>query len=124
MKEIDSEDIFFKKIISSSKLKMHSPNFDDDVMKLIEKRLSKKVSVTRDINLSWIFFILGSSFGIISTISLTKLKESLWGISSDQLNVLYLIIFSFLFITRLDSLIEFYKIRNIKAKHLYGQKSK
>ncbi len=109
MKEIDSEDIFFKEIMSNSKLNIPSRNFDDDVMRLIEKRLSKKVSITRDIKLSWIFFILGSTFGIIATIVLSKLKESFWGIPLDKLVILFLIIFSFLVTTQLDSLIDFYK---------------
>lgn len=120
MKEIDSEDIFFKEIMSNSKLNIPSRNFDDDVMRLIEKRLSKKVSITRDIKLSWIFFILGSTFGIIATIVLSKLKESFWGIPLDKLVILFLIIFSFLVTTQLDSLIDFYKIKKMKTKHRYS----
>lgn len=114
MKEIDSKDIFFKKIMSNSKLDISSPNFDDDVMGLIEKRLSKKASIRRDIKLSWIFFILGSTFGIIGTLVLSKLKESFLGFPLDKLNILFLIIFSLLAMTQLDSLIDFYKIKKNK----------
>src|SRR5674476_329632 len=113
MKEIDSEDIFFKEIMSNSKLNIPSQHFDDDVMKLIEKRLSKKVSITRDIKLSWIFFILGSTFGIIVTIILPKLHVSVGGITMDKLTIPFLIIFSYLVMTQLDCLIDFYKRRKI-----------
>lgn len=120
MKEIDSEDTFFMEIMSNSKLDVPSKNFDDDVMKLIEMRLTKKVSMTRDIALSWIFFILGSIFGTIATIFISKLKETFWGIPSDKITILFLIIFSFLVTTQLDSLIDFYKIKKMKTKFRYS----
>ena len=120
MKEIESEDSFFKEIMANSKIDVPSKNFDDDVMKLIEMRLLKKVSMTRDIVLSWIFFILGSTFGTISTILISKLKETFWGISSAKVTILFLIIFSFIVTTQLDSLIEFYKIKKMKTKHRYS----
>lgn len=113
MKEIDTEDTFFKEIMSKSELDVPFPDFEDNVMGLIEKRLSKKVSITRDIKLSWIFFILGSTFGIIVTIILPKLQVSVGGIKMDKLTIPFLIIFSYLVMTQLDCLIDFYKRRKI-----------
>jgi hypothetical protein len=113
MKEIDSEDTFFNEIMSKSKLDVPFPDFDDNVMRLIEKRLSKKVSITRDIKLSWIFFILGSTFGLIVAIILPKLEVFVFGIPLDKLTIPFLVIFSFLVMTQLDSLLDFYKRRNI-----------
>ena len=113
MKEIDTEDTFFKEIMSKSELDVPFPDFEDNVMGLIEKRLSKKVSITRDIKLSWIFFILGSTFGIIVTIILLKLHVSVGGITMDKLTIPFLIIFSYLVMTQLDCLIDFYKRRKI-----------
>jgi len=109
MKEIDTEDAFFKEIMSKSELDVPFPDFEDNVMGLIEKRLSKKVSITRDIKLSWIFFILGSTFGIIVIIILPKLHVSVGGITMDKLTIPFLIIFSYLVMTQLDCLIDFYK---------------
>src|SRR5664280_1304823 len=109
MKEIDTEDAFFKEIMSKSELDVPFPDFEDNVMGLIEKRLSKKVSITRDIKLSWIFFILGSTFGIIVIIILPKLHVSVGGITMDKLTIPFLIIFSYLAMTQLDCLIDFYK---------------
>jgi len=111
MKEIDSEDTFFKEIMSKSRLDIPFPDFDDKVMGLIYKRLLKKISITRDIKLSWIFFILGSTFGIIVSIILPKLQESMTGIPMAKITILFLIIFSFLVMTQLDSFIDFYKRR-------------
>jgi hypothetical protein len=111
MKEIDKEDTFFKEIMSRSRLGVPSPDFDDNVMRLIEKKASKKVSIARDIKLSWIFFILGSTFGIIVTLILPKLQVSVWGITMDKLTLLFLIIFSYLVMTQLDFYLDFYKRR-------------
>jgi hypothetical protein len=113
MKEIDTEDTFFKEIMSKSELDVPFADFDDNVMELIEKRLSKRVSILRDIKLSWIFFILGSTFGIIVTIILSKLNMSVGGITMDKLTIPFLIIFSYMVITQLESLLDFYKRRKI-----------
>lgn len=118
MKKSDFEDTFFRKIMSNSKLDFPSPNFDDDVMTLIERKLSKKASSKKDIKLSWIFFILGSAFGIISALFLSKLRESLWGIPLEKVTILFLIIFSFLITTQLDSIVDFYKIKKMRAKSI------
>jgi hypothetical protein len=116
MKEIDSDDTFFNEIMSKSKLDVPFPDFDDNVMGLIEKRFSKKVSITRDIKLSWIFFILGSTFGIIVTLILPKLQGSVFGIPLDKLTIPFLIIFSFLVMTQLENLKDFYKRGKIIRK--------
>ena len=113
MRDIDTEDAFYKEIMSKSKLDVPFPDFEDNVMGLIEKRLSKKVSIMRDVKLSWIFFILGSTFGIILAIVLPKFRMTIMGISIDKFTIPFLIIFSFLILTQLDSLIGFYKRRKI-----------
>lgn len=109
MKETDSEETFFREIMSKSKLDVPFEDFDDNVMGLIEKRLSKKASISRDIKLSWVFFIFGSIFGIIVTLILPKIQQPVFGIPSDKFILPFLIIFSFLLLTQIDNLIDFYR---------------
>lgn len=109
MKEKNTDETFFYEIMSKSKLDVPFLDFDDSVMRLIEKRLSKKSSISRDIKLSWIFFVLGSIFGIIISIILPKIQESVLGIPLDKLTMPFLIVFSFFLVTQLDNLIAFYK---------------
>jgi hypothetical protein len=109
MKENDLEETFFREIMSKSKLDVPFKDFDDNVMGLIEKKLSRKSSISRDIKLSWVFFIFGSLFGIIVTIALPKIKQSVFGIQSDKLILPFLIIFAFLILNQIDNLIEFYR---------------
>jgi amino acid permease len=108
MKETDSEQTF-REIMSKSRLEVPFPDFEDNIMGLIEKKLSKKVSISRDIKLSWVFFILGSAFGIIVTILLPKIQQPVLGINPDKLTIPFLIIFAFLLLSQIDSLIDFYK---------------
>jgi uncharacterized membrane protein YfcA len=93
-------------------------NFEDDVMVLIERKRAKKASNKKDIKLSWIFFILGSAFGIISTLLLSKLRESIGGIPLEKVSILFMIVFSFLVTTQLDSIIDFYRIKKMRAKSI------
>lgn len=108
MKDTDSE-LTFRKIMSKSRLDVPFPDFDDKIMGLIEEKLSKKASVSRDIKLSWVFFILGSAFGIIVTILLPKIQQPVLGMHLDKFTIPFLIILSILLFTQLDSLIDFYR---------------
>ena len=108
MKETDSEQTF-REIMSQSRLEVPFPDFEDKIMGLIEKKLSKKESISRDIKLSWVFFILGATFGIIITILIPKIQQPVFGINLDKLTMPFLIIFSFLLLSQIDSLIDFYK---------------
>jgi hypothetical protein len=121
MKETDTEETFFREIMSKSKLDVPFTDFDDNVMELIEKKLAKKTSISRDIKLSWVFFILGSIFGIIVTIILPKVRQTVFGITSDRLILPFLIIFSFLLLTQIDNLIDFYSKHYKSTKRYHGK---
>jgi hypothetical protein len=109
MKETDSEEAFVREIMSKSKLDVPFTDFDDNVMRLIEKRISKRSSISKDIKLSWLFFIFGSIFGTIVALALPKINQPVFGIPSDRLILPFLIIFSFLLLTQIDNLIDFYR---------------
>jgi hypothetical protein len=113
MKETDSEQTL-REIMSKSKLEVPSPDFEDKIMGLIDNGISKKVSISRDIILSWIFFILGSAFGIIITILLPKIQQPVLGINFEKLSIPFRIIFVFLLLSQIDNLIDFYKGYNTK----------
>jgi hypothetical protein len=112
MKKTDTEETFFREIMSKSKLSVPFSDFEDNVMILIDKKLSKKSSISRDFKLSWIFFIVGTTFGTILSIILPKLQMSVLGIPLDKLTIPYLTVFSFLLVIQLDNLINFYKRQN------------
>lgn len=114
MKEENTEETFFREIMSKSKLQVPFSDFDDKVMSLIEIKRLEKASASKDIKLSWIFFFAGGVFGIIISIVLSKSQESFMGISLDNFTIPFQIIFSFLFVTQINNLFDYYK--KIKTK--------
>ena len=108
MKEEKSEETFFNELMSKSKLEFPFPDFEDNVMRIVESNQKKQNIIQKDLRLSWIFFLLGSSFGIAISILLPKLQETIFGLSVDKLTIPFQILFIFLFITQLNNLIDYY----------------
>jgi hypothetical protein len=108
MRDINSEDFILREIISKSKLEIPFSDFEDNVMRSIDKRFVKKESLRRDFKLSCFFFITGSIFGIIVSIILPIFQRSILGISSEKLSIIFMVIFSLVFLTQLESLMNLY----------------
>ena len=108
------EDEFFHDIISKSKLQLPFSDFDDKVMRSIQKKLHKNSSISKDIKLSWIFFILGSLFGTIVSLLLPLIQEPVLGLHLDKLSLPIQILFVLLLVFQLDSLVAFYKRQSHK----------
>jgi hypothetical protein len=109
MKDPDNDEAFFSGIMKQSKLSVPFTDFEDKIMLRIREKSKKKSTFSREIKLAWIFFITGSTFGIIISIILPLLQEPVLGIYPDKLTMAFQVIFSFLFIIQLDSLKKFYK---------------
>lgn len=112
MKEEKSEETFFNELMSKSKLEFPFPDFEDNVMRIVASNQKKQNIIQRDLRLSWIFFLLGSSFGIAISILLPKFLEPVFGLSIDNFTIPFQIVFIFLFVTQLNNLIDIYKKTN------------
>ena len=107
--ETNSEDIYFRKLIAKSKLNVPFSDFDEKVMFKINKSLSKKTTLSKDLKLAWIFFILGSVFGIFVSVIIPTIQKPVFGIHLDRLSTLFQIGFTLLVTTQLNNLLSFYK---------------
>lgn len=105
----DKEDEFFHEIISKSRLQVPFSDFDDKVMSSIQKTVQKKSSIATDIKLSWIFFIIGSTFGTIVSLLLPRIQEPVLGLHLDKLSLPIQILFALWFVYQLDNFLAFYK---------------
>lgn len=103
MKEDKSEETFFIELMSKSRLTFPFPDLEDNVMRIVELSQTKKNTIKREIKLSWIFFLLGSIFGITISILLPRFQES------DKFVLPFQILFTFLFVNQLNNLIDLYK---------------
>jgi len=109
MKTEETDEAFFRELMPKSKLDVPFPDFDDRLMLLVQKKELQKASISRDVKLSWIFFILGSVFGIIISVILPRLHLSEQGIPLEKFTVPFLIVFSYLLVTQLNSFLDFFK---------------
>jgi len=114
MKESETkDDTFFREIMSKSRLELPFSDFEDNVMLQIECQNA----VSKELKLSWIFFILGSVFGIILSIFIAQLREPIFGIQPINLTLFFAIIFASTLFTQIDTLIKF--SRRINSKEEY-----
>jgi hypothetical protein len=110
MKEsVKSEEIFFHEIMAQSKLEVPFPDFEDNVMLQIEKENSFQRSVSKDVKLSWLFFVAGSVFGIIISLILPRMQTLIFGIEPQKLAIFFQMIFVLLLFTQLETLLRFIK---------------
>ena len=110
MKEQDkSEENFFHAMMSKSKLELPFPDFEDNVMFQIEKENSFRHSVSKDVKLSWIFFIAGSVFGIVISLILPRFQFLIFGMEPQKLAIFFQMIFVIILFTQLETLMKFIK---------------
>lgn len=108
MREAGStDDHFFKEIMAKSRLDLPFSDFEDNVMIRIENKVAHQNSFSKEIKLSWIFFIAGSIFGIIISFILPELKRPVLGISPASLTLVFQITFACLLFTQIDTLLKF-----------------
>jgi len=106
MKELNSiDEHLFKEIVSKSKLEMPFPDFEDNVMKQIEAKRTSKLSIIKDVKLSWIFFVIGSVFGIAISCFLSHMDQTLFGIKIETVTLIFQMFFALLLFGQLENLI-------------------
>jgi hypothetical protein len=110
MKDIDlRDDIFYKEIMAKSRLDPPFSDFEDNVMNQIENEILHHNIYSKEIKLSWVFFIAGSVFGIIISLILPKLQEPIMGIQPVNLAIFFQIVFTSLLFTQIDTLMKLSK---------------
>lgn len=108
MKEEKSEETFFNEVMSKSRLTFPFPDLEDNIMRIVQLNQKKKKAIHRDIRISWMFFLFGSFFGVTISILLPGFQEPIFGMSLDKFAIPFQILFTFLFITQLNNLLDFY----------------
>ena len=103
----------FKKIMQQSKLEIQFPDFEDNVMEQIRAKESNRRSVWRNLKISWVFFFIGTFFGVFVTQFLADIRVSFLGESSKLILLIGEILIVFVIASQFDSLIRFtFKRRN------------
>lgn len=118
MKETRTTDEnFFKEIMSKSRLDLPFSDFEDNVMMQIETKVLHQNKWSKELRLSWIFFIVSSVFGIILSIFIAQLREPIFGVQPVNLTLFFSIAFASVLFTQIDILIKFSRRVNSKGEY-------
>lgn len=85
----------FSGIMTKGKLTMPFSDFEDDTMKRIETETKYKGSISRSFRISFIFFVLGTGFGLVVNNLLANADSLVLGISSGTILLVFQLIFVF-----------------------------
>jgi nicotinamide riboside transporter PnuC len=118
MKETKTtEDKFFREIMSKSRLILPYSDFEDNVMMQIEPKVLHQNTLSKELRLSWIFFIVGSVFGIIFSVFISQLRDPIFGIQPVNLTLFFAIVFASVLFTQIDTLIKFSRRVNSRGEY-------
>ncbi len=115
MKETKTADEnFFQELMAKSKLEFPFLDFEDNVMFEIEKTKVHQSSFSKELKLSWAFFIIGSIFGIVISLTLPQMHKSILGFQPDKFVIIFQVVFALLFFIQIDMLMKFIKRAHLK----------
>ena len=94
-----------KKIMQRSKLEIKFPDFEDNVMQQVYAKEASRRSVWRNLKISWIFFFIGTFFGIFATQFLADIQVPFLGENSKLILLIGEILIVFVVASQFDNLI-------------------
>lgn len=95
--------------MSNSKLELPFLDFEELVMVEIIEKETCQTRISKDLKLSWIFFVIESVFGITISILLPFLEKPIFGIRSEVLVVFFQISFATLLFTQIENFSKIFK---------------
>ena len=100
-----NDDDFFKEVMAQSDLHMPFSDFEEDVMLQIQKEEKRRKSFSKNLVLSWTFFAVGTACGIAISLLLPTINIAVDGITSEQVTVVFQIVFVLFVMLQLESLL-------------------
>ena len=103
-----TEDELFKDLISKSKLEMHSPGFEEQVMMHIKKEHTyQQQSIPREIKLSWAFMGVIIVLGITTSVLITHLQTIIIDIPLNSVKTVFDFAFIVFVLLQLETLFKY-----------------
>ena len=101
----ENSDDRIKRLIGESKLEMPFSDFEARLMNRINSEVSNERAITKDIRLSWLFFGLGTLFGILLTVILNP-NFVVLGIPASKLSIPLYVVGVTLFFLMVEQLLK------------------
>jgi hypothetical protein len=96
MENNNNHDKYFRELLSGSSREMPFSDFEEELMSEIGREHEKKNSITRNIKLSWLFFILGLVSGITLAVVTPRLTEGSAALQGDLMYAAIILICLFI----------------------------
>lgn len=109
------EDARLKGMIRQSKVEMPFSDFESRLMGRIVAEKSWRKSFVKNMRLSWLFFTIGSLFGIMATVLFPYFERRFFGFDLKLIQMPVLLVISFIILWQLDAMIKL-NARN-RTKH-------
>lgn len=101
------QDKNLRRLMSESRVEIPFANFEDRLMGKIKAEAKAKQSILKNVRLSWLFFTIGSLFGIGATILIPMIEKSIWGLDFKYLQMPVFLVLAFIIIWQFEALIKY-----------------
>jgi len=95
-------------LIKKNLVEAPSTDFDDNLMRCIEKEAAKGTSQTKNMKISMLFFVLGTGFGLLVSHLLPMLGETVAGMNTRTIVLGFQVVYIILILTQLENIINFF----------------
>lgn len=109
MKKDEFKDDLLENLIPQVRTKMPFTDFEDKVMRQVHQEAKHRASVFKDLKISFVFFILGTVFGVVFTLLLPKLDWTFYKISTQDLVLPIFFILTIIFIICFENFVRLLK---------------
>ena len=98
----EKEDNLVRELMEKSGREMPFTDFEDKLMAQIHKEADASRSFLKDIKLSWFFFVLGTLFGLILNIIVSKMNQPILGLPAQQFGLIIQTLFVIFLLFQID----------------------
>jgi hypothetical protein len=95
-----------KALLKDSKVEMPFSDFESKLMMRVRSERNSRRSIVRNIRLSWVFFTIGSVFGLFLNILVPNLSFKIGGFELQYFKYLLFAVTLFVIIWQLDEMIK------------------
>jgi len=119
---LEKDEKFIQELMSKSKREMPFSDFEEILMLQIHKEERTSRSFWKDIRLSWLFFFVGTLFGLFLNILVAEMQKPLFGIPPQRWILFIQAIFVIFLLFQFDKLFRLSK-KDIKSQITTGKES-
>lgn len=101
----DKEEKFIHELMSKSKKEIPFADFEERLMLQIYKEELTSRSFSKDVKLSWFFFVVGTLFGLFLNILVAEINKPIFGLSAQKWVLIIQSIFVVFMLFQFDKLI-------------------